>query len=52
MSNDAEVVSAAATEAGVSVVTQRGAVIGVKLLMNQSVGHPVEPADEEGSTHA
>lgn len=31
--NDEEIVSAGASEAGVSVVTQRGAVIGLELLL-------------------
>lgn len=47
-----EVVEATAHDVGVSVATQRGAVIGLELLMDQGVGHPAETEDEEGTAHA
>lgn len=34
MSNEEQVISAAATDAGVTAVTQRGAIIGLELLLS------------------
>ena len=47
-----EVIDASEPDVGVSVVTQRGAVIGLELLMDQGVGNPADPEDEEGNAHA
>lgn len=35
--SEEEIISASATEVGVSVVTQRGAVIGLKLILSNEV---------------
>ena len=51
MSSD-EVIEATAHEVGVSVVTQRGAVIGLELLLDKGIGQPAAPEDEEGNEHA